>query len=52
MAFDVVRRPCSDSGMLRRLIKCRIIIIIIIIIIIVVVVVVVVVVVLRYVTNY
>ena len=31
LAFDVVRRPCNDSGMLRRLINCRIIIIIIII---------------------
>jgi len=28
LAFDVVRRPCSDSDMLRRLINCRIIIII------------------------
>jgi len=34
LAFDVVRRPCSDSDMLRHLINCRIIIIIIIIIII------------------
>ena len=30
LAFDVVRRPWSDSDMLRRLINCRIIIIIII----------------------
>jgi len=35
LSFDVVRRPCSDSDMLRRLINCRIIIIIIIIVIII-----------------
>jgi len=43
LAFDVVRRPCSDSNilmMLRRLINCRKIIIIIIVVVVVVVVVV------------
>ena len=36
MAFDVVRRPCSNSDMLRRLINCRIIIVVVVVVVVVV----------------